>query len=323
MNRFQKDVLDNYDATLGLKPEVESLKKQKTNLHTEISTARAEQKKDREQHLKSITRLENSYSKLKEDIGAYTELRQLGIDGKTIRMWRYVMAEARLNPADVEAELKEIRGLAKSKDKLQFEIDKLKVRSGSLQTAVSDLESKKAGLVAAIKVVTDGGIEQIRSISSEAKKNIYGTSSKTRVLLDELSLQAKSVSESTAKEIKEYSAQARDSVKRNISDSAAETTKSADQLLSDLRELLEKARPEIATVTRTLELGEKLGRYESILPILELYQSGEGPEEDVLPVMLKIFTNFQSWSSNKPWYEGLSNQLSTVVNKVKEVLLGV
>jgi hypothetical protein len=86
---------------------------------------------------------------------------------------------------------------------------------------------------------------------------------------------------------------------------------------------LDKARPQIQTVTKTLEVGELLGKYESILPLLALYQSARGSEQEVLPHVAQLLKNFQKWASDKPWYPNISRQVEEIFNSLSAEMVKI
>jgi len=73
-----------------------------------------------------------------------------------------------------------------------------------------------------------------------------------------------------------------------------------------------------------LEAGEKIGKYETLLPILQIYDKGLGPEMpeiSVLPFIVKGLVNFDRWATGKSWYAAPKANLDSLVASLnKEVV---
>ena len=144
------------------------------------------------------------------------------------------------------------------------------------------MESKRDQLGDAIKEVTMKGIEQINSVATQAITSL-GT----------LSTEAGKIATATVGSIAKIPSATEEAVRAGLSKVTDDAKATTDNFVVELKNLLEKARPDIQATRRALEVGETIEKYESLLPLYEPY--GEGRRVDyrkVLPILREILVRF-------------------------------
>ena len=124
-NRFEQDVLQSYNTMLGLRPEASRLEENKKRIEAEISSKRKDLETAEAAISDKIKKLDEKYSKQKEDIEAYNQLRALGIDGKRILSWNQIIKSANLDYGIIEGELRNQGNLKGLEDKTSGKIKEL------------------------------------------------------------------------------------------------------------------------------------------------------------------------------------------------------
>jgi predicted nucleic acid-binding Zn-ribbon protein len=312
VQKFETEVLENYDASLGLEPHVTQLQTRKEELTKDIEDTESRGKKKFEDLQRRIGDLETSYSQQREEIKAYSQLRGLGIDGATILRWKNIIDEASLNPVVIESELKEFGNLDKSKERAREELGRLNTDVQAKKVAHIELETKMGRIAENIKSITSDGVNSIRQLSSEASRVIKSVAEEAKGSLSEVRTDSDEVSKTAIKDIENYSKKVRDSVKADQDALNDQTRKN----LKRMEEVLEKTRPLTDTINKALEAGERIGKFEaSLMPILQLKEGKEMQSDTkVLFAAVDILDTLSKWSKNKPWFsQELSGNLSKVV----------
>lgn len=315
--RFEQDILQNYNVVLGLKPEVARLEDAKKRLEAEISAKKNEFEtlevgaKDR------IKKLDERYSKQKEEIEAYSELRALGIDGKRILSWNQIIKSANLDYGAIEGELRNQGNLKNLEDKTSAKIKELMSQEIKLTQAVAELNSDKEKIEASIQTVKDNalsGIEELRvrilsslsNLQEKAQSGLEETSRGGQKSLDELKTSVEQqIKQSSATAISEMSSTVTD-LKSSVSDFSKE-----------LKDTISGASTEIKNVGVALEAGEKIGKYRNVLPLLQLIDgSGTQDESEALIAMWNLSSRFNAWLENQ--YPGEKRDISEPLTRLLE-----
>ena len=124
-NRFEQDILQSYNTILGLRPEASRLEENKRRIEAEISTKKKDLESVEATVSDKIKKLDEKYSKQKEEVEAYNQLRALGIDGKRILSWNQIMKSANLDYGTIEGELRNQANLKGLEDKTSAKIKEL------------------------------------------------------------------------------------------------------------------------------------------------------------------------------------------------------
>jgi hypothetical protein len=287
----------------GVKEEIDSRKKE---LDAIEFTA-----KDR------IKNLEERYSKQKEEVAAYSELRAMGIDGKRILSWNQIMKSANVDYGIIEGELRNQGNLKNLEDKTSAKIKELVSEEIRLGQSISELKSQKEKIEASIQAIKDSavsGIEELRAkvlssmsnMKEKAETDLETTARESQKSLEELKT-------TTEQQLKLVSETALSDMKSTVS----ELKLSAEDFSKVLKDSLSQAGSEIKNVGMSLEAGEKIGKYRNIMPLLQLIDgSGAQDESEALIAMWNLSSRFNAWLENQ--YPGEKKEISEPLMRLLE-----
>ncbi len=315
--RFEQDILQNYNASLGLKPEVSKLNDNKKRLESEIALKRKELESLESAGSEKINKLDERYSKQKEEIEAYSELRATGIDGKRIISWNQIVKSANLDYGIIEGELRNQGNLKNLEDKSSAKIKELVAEEIKLNQSISKLNQEKQNIETSIQTIKDSalnGIEDLRlkvleslaSLRQKAETGLQETSKESQKSLEEMKSSAeqqiRQLSETTLSDVK--------STMGGLQTSTLDFSK-------ELKDSLAQASTEIKNVGLALEAGEKIGKYRNILPLLQLIDgSGTQDESEALIAMWNLSSRFNAWLENQ--YPGEKKDISGPLTRLLE-----
>jgi len=175
MISFQKDILDNYDLLLGLRPEIDRLTKEKNKLVREKKSILEDQETKKLATQRSLERIQGEYGAKKKQVEDYSMLRSKDITDEVLLAWGRVIKDSNLTLKVVEAELRSVGSLANVEKEAQHKIDDLTKRVNLLNSDINDLESKKSALESTISQsnshlveLTNNTTQKIKSLLNEA-----------------------------------------------------------------------------------------------------------------------------------------------------------
>jgi len=273
-----------------------------------------------------IKKLEERYSKQKEEVEAYSELRAMGIDGKRILSWNQIMKSANVDYGIIEGELRNQGNLKNLEDKTSVKIKELVSEEIRLGQSISELKTQKEKIEASIQAIKESavsGIEELRtkvlssmtSMKEKADSDFETTARESQKSLEELKT-------STEQQLKLVSEAALTDMKSTVS----ELKTSAADFSKDLKDSLSQASPEIKNVGIALEAGERIGKYRNIMPLLQLIDgSGTQDESEALIAMWNLSSRFNAWLENqypgekKAISEPLMRLLESINNEIQRV----
>jgi hypothetical protein len=316
-NRFEQDILQSYNTILGLRPETSRLEENKKRIEAEISAKRKDLESIEAAASDKIRKLDEKYSKQREEIEAYNELRALGIDGKRMLSWNQIIKSANLDFGTIEGELRNQANLKGLEDKTSAKIKELVTEELRLSQSISQLNQEKQKIESSILAMKESALSGIGEVSSkiltsistlkeQAEERLAETASNSQKSLEDLR-------NSTQQQIKQVS----DSALSDLKTTVSELKSSAEDFSKELRNSIEAAAPEIKNVGLALEAGEKLGKYRNILPLLQLIDgSGGGDESEALIAMWNLTSRFNAWLENH--YPGSKKDISEPLAKLLE-----
>ncbi len=325
-NRFEQDILQSYNTILGLRPEASRLEENKRRIEAEISTKKKDLESVEATVSDKIKKLDEKYSKQKEEVEAYNQLRALGIDGKRILSWNQIMKSANLDYGTIEGELRNQANLKGLEDKTSAKIKELVAEELRLSQSVSQLNQEKQKIESSISVMRESALSGIGELSSKILTSISTLKEQAEERLTETASESQKSLEdmrnSTQQQIKQVSDSALSDLKKTVS----ELRSSTEDFSKELKSSIQLAGPEIKNVGLALEAGEKLGKYRNILPLLQLIDgNGNGDESEALIAMWNLSSRFHAWLENhypdskKDMSEPLAELLKSINDEIQRV----
>ncbi len=244
---------------------------------------------------KGIAELEKRYADQSEEISAYGKLRAMGIDGKRILSWDKMIQNAKLDVQAIEAELMKQGELTSLEEQTNKRIDKLQTREEALKQSITQLAQEKENVGASIKAIKEIALKEVEALSLNVLSSITELNDKAKSSLALLTVQNEKtlndLRKASQKEIKDAGQEA----KIELNESISEIKSSASSYSKELKSILEQASPEIKLVSQALEAGERIGKYKTILPLLEMMEKGKGDEAEALIAIWNVSNRFNIW----------------------------
>jgi uncharacterized coiled-coil DUF342 family protein len=269
LNRFENDVLKNYDLTLGLESEVMRLQETKNSISTEFDERRKSLESKEKGLLEKLAEQEKKYQANKSEIQAYSELRAIGIDGARLASWHQLLSDNKLDFGVIESELKKQGSLKTLEEAALRKVQELEDKQRVLESSLSDLADQKRVLESSLVSIKDGAIKELES---------------TRSLL------LASLSQMT-EEMKKTS----DFAKNDLVETVSGLKTTAAGFSGDLTSILQKAQEDMKKQAELLETAERIGKYEAVLPLLKLNDNGNVSETEALVTMWNVSNIFIQW----------------------------
>ncbi|MDG6922650.1 MAG: hypothetical protein JRN67_05075, partial [Nitrososphaerota archaeon] len=269
MSRFESDVLNNYDLTLGLESEVMRLQETKNSLASEFDGRKAALETKEKMVLEKISELESKYQSQKQEIQAYSELRAAGVDGARIQSWNQLISDNRLDFGIVESELRKQGDLRTLEEEISIRIAYLQEKEKVLTATISELNTQKSTLESTISSIKEHTLSAFEE-------------SRTAML-------------SSVSQVKEEVKQVSDLAKTDLKAALSELSSEATTFQSNMTNILQKAGEETKKHSELLETAERIGRYEAVLPVLKLSEDGDVSETEALVAMWNVSNTFAQW----------------------------
>jgi DNA repair exonuclease SbcCD ATPase subunit len=314
--------------------EIRDLQAQRASLRQELIKAREEldrlsssaqaRKKEFDLEIKEqkekVEQLEKRYADKMREIVAYSELRALGIDGKRILAWNDLMTRANLDAASVEAELSRQGSLKKLEEDRARKIAELESREQNLKDAVASLEQKRESIFNAIDEIKTGALGKIEQAGLKMSLTMSELGEKTKATISQTAIGSEASLADTAKTCRENLIAVSEDAKKNFSSTITEMNSQVTSFTKELGELLSQLQPQIKTVSQAFDAGEKIGRYKTILPLLDLMEDARGKESEALIAMWNVSSRFNMWLTER--YRGkkreISEPLEALISAVNE-----
>lgn len=269
MARFESDVLKNYDLTLGLESDIIGLQETKSSLVKEAEEKKRSFEEKERNFISKLEELEAKYQNRKQEIQAYSDLRSRGVDGNRIIAWHELLSDANLDFGAIESELKRIGDLRMLTEAASARLNELQQQQKILSDTVSELSLQKRTLESTISSIKDLSLRELESSQSSVLS---------------------SVSENTEK-IKQFS----ESTKVEIEATLLSLKLAAQSFTSDMSDVLKRASEETKRQSSLIETAERIGKYESVVPLLKLVETGEVTESEALVSMWSLTNIFMRW----------------------------
>ena len=314
-NRFEQDVLQSYNTILGLRPEASRLEENKKRIEAEISSKRKDLESAEAAASDKIKKLDEKYSKQREEIEAYNQLRALGIDGKRILSWNQIVKSANLDYGTIEGELRNQGNLKGLEDKTSGKIKKLVTEELRLSQSISQLNQEKQKIESSILAIRESTLSGIGELSSKILASISTLKEQAEERLTQTANESQKSLEDMRNSTQQQIKQVSDSALSDLKTTVSELKSSTEDFSKELKSSIQLVGPEIKNVGLALEAGEKLGKYRNILPLLQLIDgSGNGDESEALIAMWNLSNRFHTWLENH--YPGAKNEMSEQLAKL-------
>ncbi|HZW57714.1 MAG TPA: hypothetical protein VFF30_15605 [Nitrososphaerales archaeon] len=331
-NLFEQDVLKNYDASLGLIPEIARLNDEKQKILSEIEAKKSDLESRERAHLDKINKLEQRYAAYKAEISAFNNLREMGIDGAKILRFEKHLGEAALDFPVIESQLAKYKSLKELEDQEAKKVRELQNTQASLSKSIEVLASDKRNLEESVRLLKDSAITEIESAKSKALSSLSELNEKLLTNVERVTAQIVSQNERTLQDVARSSQQgikgAMDESKAELMRAVSEASNSVSSFSTELKKTIKDSEDELKVVSQTLEAGEKIGKYEAILPLLEIMSgdSNSVQEAEALIAMWNVSSRFNMWLSSrygdqkkKEIAEPLSNLVKAMSDEIQRV----
>jgi hypothetical protein len=300
--RFEKDVMKHYSATLGLEAEVTMLQESKDAINRENDQKRKALEQAEKELSQRNKKLEESYAAQKEELKAFSELRANGVDGPRIIAWQKLIEAAKIDPELLDSEIRNIGSLSSLEEQTKLKIKDLEEKKKAAEEALLELNRKKEAIELSIGSVKESSIGQIEETSSKALSSI-----------SEISKQVKLSTEN-----------AREDLETTLS----QVKSSASLFSKELNESLKDVGPALKNVSQAIEAARAIGKYEAILPLFKLTegtQSNKITETEALVALWNVTNAFNSWIKNHYPNEELelSEPLEKMIQALDEEIHGI
>lgn len=269
MAKFESDVLKNYDLMLGLEGDIMALQETKSSLIKETEEKRKGSEEKEKNLVAKLAELEARHEARKQEIQAYSELRAKGVDGSRIVAWHDLLAAANLDFGTIEAELKRTGELKTMTESASVKLNELQQQQKVLSDTVTELDLQKKSLESTMSAIKDSSLKELENSQASVMS---------------------SVTENTQK-IKQFS----ESTKSEIETTLASLKQAAQSFTSEMNDVLQRASEESKKQSSLIETAEKIGKYESVLPLLKMVETGEVNESEALVSMWSLTNVFQKW----------------------------
>ena len=269
---------------------------------------------------KKAQELESSYANQREEISAYKKLSSMGIDGERILNWDSIAQKFDFDPHEFEKEILEQGNLKGLEEKANERIRELEEREEALKQSTARLEQELKNVETEITSIKESALTQISDMNAKVLASIEELNEKAKSSMALLAMQNEKalgdLSQSTQKELKGAAQETKKDLKLNIT----ELKSSVAGLSRELKTLLAEAAPDIKTISKTLEAGEMIGKYKTILPLLEMMEKGEGDEVESLIAIWNVSNRFNLWLNEHygTKKQAISDPLAKLLSAVNE-----
>ncbi|RLI43887.1 hypothetical protein DRO64_04940 [Candidatus Bathyarchaeota archaeon] len=297
-------------ASRGIKPEnaiekfftdIEKTSDLKSGFENNLSALKQEIEKIKSKLNQYQTRLEQlkeEHAELTEAITTIQQLKKKRVKPTNIITWNTILTKSKVKPEELARALEQCSSLENLIQERSRELTKLETKIRETEVKLSELEKEKQALEAAVKENLKKFQEKLEQASQSSIKNT----------------QAAALSALTKiKESAEESHQALISTRNTLKADLEQVQKDLKNLEKEIELLAEKS----------IEIGEKIGKFEAIKPLLEFIWTGKGEPNTVIPCMLSLLEQFRAWlkhsrPSSLPYMS--ESWLNSLINDLKEAL---
>ena len=278
-----KNYMSKKEEILKLEEQIKGLKKESAKAAAERENAMRE---------KDVT-----IEALNEYVEAGSVLAQFSQDIRDVSKLSNMLkggAEQGFDLRKLIAYVSEVGDVSSKLKKLDSEVSNLEGRKADLQQEVAALQKTRTLAEASISKVTESIVPQM----GKASKEVEG-------LLAELK-----------EDIKANTKELNESAKRQMSELKSLT----EEPLERLQGILNRVNPAIEKLSGAEELGEQVGRFEVMWPLLRLVKVSKGSTYEVIPAMRILLDAFGSWLKSHPVGGAIEEQLKSLISSMDSVM---
>jgi hypothetical protein len=107
---------------------------------------------------------------------------------------------------------------------------------------------------------------------------------------------------------------------QNAEDRISEVQSSAGESLGKLGQTLDKVNPAIEKLSKAQEVGEHIGKFETLGPLYKLLFEAKGSKHEVLPITRIVLDKFRLWLSRHSDLMDLREKTDILVSSMDEEL---
>lgn len=223
-----------------------------------------------------IKKIQESYEAQKGEIAAFSELNAYGIGSAKIIAWRDLIKESKINPEQLDSEIRKVANLSKLEEETKSEIAQLETQQKALEETLKDLSEKKTSIELTLASLKDNSLAKIEETSSKALSSI-----------SEIGKQATLTTENA---------------KESIEATLTQLKSSASIFSRELTNSLKDVEPQLKNISQAIEAARQIGRYEAMLPLLKLTDSAladKVTETEALVSTWNVLNSFNAWLKRK------------------------
>ena len=312
-----KDILNKLNSFEDLQSQKAKIQQEVKKMREDLESNKKELEALEATSNQKLKALDEKYTKQKQDIEAYSELRALGVDGKRILAWDQIMRSANLDYGVVEGELRNQNNLKNLEDRTSAKIKELVAEEIKLTESISELRKEKENIETSIQTVKESALAGIEDLRSKILESIASLSSKAEVDLQESAHAGQKSIQDLRNSTEEQIKQVTQTVLSEVKSTTVELQSSTTEFSKELKDSISQASTEIKSVGLALEAGEKIGKYRNILPLLQLIDgNGTQDESEALIAMWNLSSRFNAWLENQ--YPGEKREISEPLTRLLE-----
>ena len=268
-SQFESDVLKNYDLALGLEDDMARLQETKRSIELEFRERRRTLEDSESSNKSKKSEQESSHQSTMANIGAYSDLRESGIEANEVMALHELLFKLNLDYGVVMSVLKRSGHLKDLESEISNEIKILEKRKDDLNASVSGLEEKMRVLGSSVSMMQDTLVTELRD-SREAMVS----------LVSQITDEAKSVL---------------NDLLNGVKSTLVDTEPLMDEFSSDLRRLFERLETTTRNFPVLINATERIAEYGTIMPLVKLAENSPVPEKEALEAMRNASSIFIQW----------------------------
>jgi hypothetical protein len=301
VSRYAIELSDLYAKT-GIRyekliKEYVSKKEETSKLEQQIKELKAESAKAKAERDSALSEKKATIEDLNEYVEARSVLAQFSQDIRDVRKLSNMLksgVEQDFDMRNLIVYISEVGDVSSKLKELKFEVSNIERRKVDLLMEVAGLEKTKSRAEASISMVTESIVPQIRKASKEVEDFIAE-------LKEDIKVNTKEINENA---------------KREVSELKSLTV----EPLEKLQGILDRVNPAIERLSKAEELGEQVGRFDVMWPLLKLVEESKGSKYEVLPAMRIMLDVFGSWLKDHPVGGLIGEQLKSLITSMDSVM---
>lgn len=218
------------------------------------------------------------------------------------------------DPNKIVESISEIESLYKRIEDLEIEVANLEKGKTNLENKIGELNRTKLETEDSIKSIRENAIINIRQTSQEANKLLAQLRDEVQTDLKKAKSDVETSVENLENSIESEIAR----MNQNAKDRISEVQSKANESLGKLSQTLDKVNPAIEKLSKAEEVGEQIGKLETLSPLFKLLFEAKGAKHEILPITRIILDKFRAWLGRYPDLADLREKTDTLVSSMDE-----